>query len=171
MIGTILKTVIINAQWYSTTINYIIVVDVVVVVVVIIIMCHCHQFDEVKVPVHHHEWSYHIDYFTNYWFPLPHSVTEHQQSKTLQDSQSRSLKPCWSLYPGKSRDMDASPRRQRRLVRSQMLRNLRVGSKVVRGRDWKWKDQDGPASAEGLVTGEIQNARIFRADLNLNGTT
>lgn len=95
-------------------------------------------------------------------------MTEHQQSKTLQDSQSRSLKPCWSLYPGKSRDMDASPRRQRRLVRSQMLRNLRVGSKVVRGRDWKWKDQDGPATAEALVTGKLQNVMILsRADLNL----
>ncbi|KAK3734839.1 hypothetical protein QZH41_011760, partial [Actinostola sp. cb2023] len=81
-------------------------------------------------------------------------------SKTLQDSQSRSLKPCWSLYPGKPRDMEAAPRRQRRLVRSQMLRNLRVGSKVVRGRDWKWKDQDGSIPSEGMVTAELQNGWV-----------
>lgn len=84
-------------------------------------------------------------------------IATEQPSKTLQDSQSRSLKPCWSLYPGKPRDVDPSPRRQRRLVRSQMMRNLRVGSKVVRGRDWKWKNQDGSIPGEGMVTSELQN--------------
>ena len=48
-------------------------------------------------------------------------------------------------------------RRQRRLIRSQMLKHLNVGSKVVRGMDWKWKDQDGSPPGEGLVTGELQN--------------
>ena len=38
-----------------------------------------------------------------------------------------------------------------------MLKHLNVGSKVVRGMDWKWKDQDGSPPGEGLVTGELQN--------------
>ena len=38
-----------------------------------------------------------------------------------------------------------------------MLKHLNVGSKVVRGVDWKWKDQDGSPPGEGLVTGELQN--------------
>ena len=53
--------------------------------------------------------------------------------------------------------MEAALRRQRRLIRSQMLKHLNVGSKVVRGMDWKWKDQDGSPPGEGLVTGELQN--------------
>lgn len=53
--------------------------------------------------------------------------------------------------------MEAALRRQRRLIRLQMLKHLNVGSKVVRGMDWKWKDQDGSPPGEGLVTGELQN--------------
>ncbi|XP_048585863.1 E3 ubiquitin-protein ligase HECTD1-like isoform X2 [Nematostella vectensis] len=79
-------------------------------------------------------------------------VSEFTSSRTLQDSQSRSLKPCWSLHPGKAaRDVEAALRRQRRLVRSQMLKHLGVGSRVVRGMDWKWKDQDGTPPGEGWV--------------------
>ena len=70
----------------------------------------------------------------------------------------KSLKPSWSLCPGKAaREVEAALRRQRRLIRSQMLKHLNVGSKVVRGVDWKWKDQDGSPPGEGLVTGELQN--------------
>lgn len=77
---------------------------------------------------------------------------------TAADRLAKSLKPCWSLCPGKAaREVEAALRRQRRLIRSQMLKHLSVGSKVVRGMDWKWKDQDGNPPGEGLVTGELQN--------------
>lgn len=77
---------------------------------------------------------------------------------TAGEKLAKSLKPCWSLCPGKAaREVEAALRRQRRLIRSQMLKHLNVGSKVVRGMDWKWKDQDGSPPGEGLVTGELQN--------------
>ncbi|XP_068683255.1 E3 ubiquitin-protein ligase HECTD1-like isoform X4 [Montipora foliosa] len=80
---------------------------------------------------------------------------------TAADKLAKSLKPCWSLCPGKAaREVEAALRRQRRLIRSQMLKHLNVGSKVVRGVDWKWKDQDGSPPSEGLVTGELQNGWV-----------
>ena len=80
------------------------------------------------------------------------------RSVTAAEKLTKSLKPCWSLCPGKAaREVEAALRRQRRLIRSQMLKHLSVGSKVVRGVDWKWKDQDGCPPGEGLVTGELQN--------------
>lgn len=33
------------------------------------------------------------------------------------------------------------------------------GARVVRGMDWKWRDQDGPKGGEGTVTGELHNGR------------
>ena len=80
------------------------------------------------------------------------------KSGTAGEKLAKSLKPSWSLSPGKAaREVEAALRRQRRLIRSQMLKHLNVGSKVVRGVDWKWKDQDGSPPGEGLVTGELQN--------------
>ena len=34
-----------------------------------------------------------------------------------------------------------------------------TGARVVRGLEWKWRDQDGPAG-EGTITGEIHNGWI-----------
>ena len=46
--------------------------------------------------------------------------------------------------PGRAaREAEASVRRQRRLMRSQVLRQMVVGARVIRGLDWKWRDQDG----------------------------
>lgn len=86
-----------------------------------------------------------------------------------------------------AREAEASMRRQRRQVRHQMLRHFVPGARVVRGLDWKWRDQDGngtatsssssssanPAAAaassssssphhppEGTVTGELHNGWI-----------
>lgn len=42
-----------------------------------------------------------------------------------------------------AREAEASVRRQRRMVRSQMLRHMVAGARVTRGVDWKWKEQDG----------------------------
>jgi len=31
------------------------------------------------------------------------------------------------------------------------------GARVIRGIDWKWRDQDGSPQGEGTVTGELHN--------------
>ncbi len=60
-----------------------------------------------------------------------------------------------------AREAEANLRRQRRQVRHQMLRHLVPGARVVRGLDWKWRDQDGsPHQSEGTVTGELHNGWI-----------
>ena len=59
-----------------------------------------------------------------------------------------------------AREAEANLRRQRRLVRHQMLRHLVPGARVVRGLDWKWRDQDGNPQAEGTITGELHNGWI-----------
>ncbi|KAM9294001.1 E3 ubiquitin-protein ligase HECTD1 isoform 2-T2 [Gastrophryne carolinensis] len=56
-----------------------------------------------------------------------------------------------------AKEAEANLRRQRRLVRSQILKYMVPGARVVRGIDWKWRDQDGSAQGEGTVTGELHN--------------
>lgn len=34
-------------------------------------------------------------------------------------------------------------------MRSHVLRHMTIGARVVRGIDWKWRDQDGVPGAEG----------------------
>jgi hypothetical protein len=36
-----------------------------------------------------------------------------------------------------------------------LARLMHVGTRVVRGEDWKWGDQDGPPPSEGRVIGEL----------------
>jgi hypothetical protein len=63
-----------------------------------------------------------------------------------------------SLPAGKAaKEAEANLRRQRRLLRTQVLKHLLVGARVVRGLDWKWRDQDGNPAGEGTVTGELHN--------------
>jgi E3 ubiquitin-protein ligase HECTD1 len=63
-----------------------------------------------------------------------------------------------SLLAGKAaKEAEANLRRQRRLLRTQVLKHLLVGARVVRGLDWKWRDQDGNPPGEGTVTGELHN--------------
>ncbi|XP_046739533.1 E3 ubiquitin-protein ligase HECTD1 isoform X4 [Diprion similis] len=59
-----------------------------------------------------------------------------------------------------AREAEASVRRQRRLVRTQVLRHLVAGARVARGLDWKWREQDGVPPGEGTVTGELHNGWI-----------
>lgn len=39
----------------------------------------------------------------------------------------------------------------------QMVKHMVVGARVVRGLDWKWRDQDGNPPSEGTITGELHN--------------
>jgi len=57
------------------------------------------------------------------------------------------------------REAEATLRRQRRHVRTHVLRQMVQGARVVRGMDWKWRDQDGNPPGEGTITGEIHNGQ------------
>lgn len=62
------------------------------------------------------------------------------------------------MFSGKAaKEAEANLRRQRRLVRSQVLKYMVPGARVIRGIDWKWRDQDGCPQGEGTVTGELHN--------------
>ncbi|XP_024286142.1 E3 ubiquitin-protein ligase HECTD1 isoform X4 [Oncorhynchus tshawytscha] len=58
------------------------------------------------------------------------------------------------------KEAEANLRRQRRLFRSQVMKYIVPGARVVRGIDWKWRDQDGNPAGEGTVTGEAHNGWI-----------
>ena len=58
-----------------------------------------------------------------------------------------------------AKEAEANLRRQRRQVRQQ-LRHMVVGARVTRGPDWKWRDQDGAPTGEGVITGELHNGWI-----------
>ncbi|XP_046664774.1 E3 ubiquitin-protein ligase HECTD1 isoform X3 [Homalodisca vitripennis] len=59
-----------------------------------------------------------------------------------------------------AKEAEANLRRQRRQIRTHVLKHLVVGTRVVRGLDWKWRDQDGTPQGEGTVTGELHNGWI-----------
>ncbi|XP_039598288.1 E3 ubiquitin-protein ligase HECTD1 isoform X2 [Polypterus senegalus] len=58
------------------------------------------------------------------------------------------------------KEAEANLRRQRRLFRSQVMKYIVPGARVVRGIDWKWREQDGNPPGEGSVTGEAHNGWI-----------
>jgi len=56
------------------------------------------------------------------------------------------------FFKGKAaKEAEAHLRRQRRYMRSHVLKHMAIGARVVRGIDWKWRDQDGVPGAEGMV--------------------
>lgn len=44
----------------------------------------------------------------------------------------------------------------------QMVKHMVVGARVVRGLDWKWRDQDGNPPSEGTITGELHNGNLVK---------
>ncbi|XP_039598295.1 E3 ubiquitin-protein ligase HECTD1 isoform X8 [Polypterus senegalus] len=74
------------------------------------------------------------------------------------------------------KEAEANLRRQRRLFRSQVMKYIVPGARVVRGIDWKWREQDGNPPGEGSVTGEAHNASPLMGaqsfpNLTTTGTT
>lgn len=59
-----------------------------------------------------------------------------------------------------AKEADAHLKKQRKLLKAQMLKHVTVGARVVRGMDWKWRDQDGNPPGEGTVTGELHSGWI-----------
>ena len=57
------------------------------------------------------------------------------------------------------REAESALRKARRLLKTNMVKHMVVGATVVRGLDWKWRDQDGPngMAEEGTVTGELHH--------------
>ena len=47
----------------------------------------------------------------------------------------------------------------------ELARMMRVGTRVVRGIDWKWGDQDGPNPSEGRVIGKLYNLFLWWGDI------
>lgn len=58
------------------------------------------------------------------------------------------------------RETEASIRKQRRHLRTHVIKLLRLGVKVIRGMDWIWEDQDGSPPAEGAVIGELSSGWV-----------
>ncbi|XP_064621516.1 E3 ubiquitin-protein ligase HECTD1-like isoform X2 [Lineus longissimus] len=59
-----------------------------------------------------------------------------------------------------AKEAEANLHKQRRLLRTQVLKQMVPGARVVRGMDWKWRDQDGHPPGEGRVTGDLHNGWI-----------
>jgi len=59
-----------------------------------------------------------------------------------------------------AKEAEANLRRQRRLMRTHVLKHMVIGARVVRGLDWKWRQQDGNPQGEGTITGELHNGWI-----------
>ncbi|XP_064481734.1 E3 ubiquitin-protein ligase HERC2-like isoform X2 [Ornithodoros turicata] len=56
------------------------------------------------------------------------------------------------------------------LYGSELASMMKIGTRVVRGADWKWADQDGPPPGEGRVIGELGEDGWIRVQWD-NGTT
>ncbi|GFR88010.1 E3 ubiquitin-protein ligase HECTD1 [Elysia marginata] len=59
-----------------------------------------------------------------------------------------------------AREAEANMRRQRRVLRTHVLKQMMPGARVIKGMDWKWRDQDGNPPGEGTVTGDLQNGWV-----------
>lgn len=66
------------------------------------------------------------------------------------------------------KEAEANLRRQRRLFRSQVMKYIVPGARVVRGIDWKWRDQDGNPPGEGTVTGEAHNGKSAQGKVQIS---
>ena len=57
-----------------------------------------------------------------------------------------------------AKDTEASARKQRRLIRSQVLRQMVTGIGRGRGMDWKWREQETQL-LEGVVLAEHREGK------------
>ncbi|XP_068720941.1 E3 ubiquitin-protein ligase HERC2-like [Montipora capricornis] len=52
----------------------------------------------------------------------------------------------------------------------EMAKRMKIGTRVVRGPDWKWGDQDGPPPSEGRVIGELGEDEWVRIQWDTGST-
>ena len=69
------------------------------------------------------------------------------------------LRGCEDEVGRAAREVEAINRRQRKKVKSQ-VRHLLKGAQVVRGPDWKWRDQDGGVGSVGTITGNLHDGWV-----------
>ena len=60
-----------------------------------------------------------------------------------------------------ARELEVEIRRKRNHVKKHVMKKLQIGCRVVRGIDWKWRDQDGNPPVQGTVIGELRNGELF----------
>ncbi|XP_054270101.1 E3 ubiquitin-protein ligase HERC2 isoform X2 [Macrosteles quadrilineatus] len=80
-------------------------------------------------------------------------VVERKETYVILEEQSGSCRPDLTALSG-----------------PEMSRLLKIGTRVVRGIDWKWGDQDGPPPGEGRVIGELGEDGWIRVQWD-NGAT
>ena len=51
-------------------------------------------------------------------------------------------------------------KKQRKHVKVNIMKKLTMGARVIRGVDWKWREQDGSPPGIGTVTGELRNGNV-----------
>ncbi len=59
-----------------------------------------------------------------------------------------------------SREIEAAVKSQRRHIKQNVMKKLSIGVRVMRGVDWKWRDQDSTPYACGTITGKLRNGWI-----------
>ncbi|MEQ2212054.1 hypothetical protein XENOCAPTIV_024379, partial [Xenoophorus captivus] len=102
----------------------------------------------------------------NAWFAIDLGLWVIPSAYTLRHARGygRSALRNWVFQVSKDgkavKEAEANLRRQRRLFRSQVMKYIVPGARVVRGIDWKWREQDGNPPGEGTVTGEAHNGWI-----------
>ncbi|KAF5900640.1 E3 ubiquitin-protein ligase HERC2, partial [Clarias magur] len=47
---------------------------------------------------------------------------------------------------------------------------MKIGTRVIRGQDWKWSDQDGPAPGLGRVISELKEDGWIRVQWDTGST-
>jgi E3 ubiquitin-protein ligase HECTD1 len=69
-----------------------------------------------------------------------------------------------------AKEAEANLRRQRRLMRTHILKHMVIGARVIRGIDWKWRDQDGSPPGEGKIDSFLVLAAKSNDNSLLTGT-
>ena len=99
---------------------------------------------------------------------LSNNLTSQQEEKKLWSLCDLLPIPDIFFFQGKAaKEAEAMLRKQRRFIRSNVLRQMVPGARVVRGMDWKWRDQDGNPPGEGTVSGELHNGELHKTCINV----
>ena len=59
--------------------------------------------------------------------------------------------------------MESELKKKRLNVKKLLSKKLHIGTRIARGVDWKWRDQDGTPPVGGTVIGELKNGQSLNA--------
>lgn len=60
-----------------------------------------------------------------------------------------------------ARELEMDLRKKRQRIKKLMAKKLHIGTRIKRGVDWKWRDQDGTPAGGGTVIGELKNGKCI----------